>query len=354
MILTGEQKNAIRQHIQRFHDYMKQEQFQQDQAERKQRITFFKNELKNRLNEFSEADFETIISLLWASRMWGNKTYLAQKIVNDNGLDKIKEELKKLVKSKYPEQAYSRFLQEIKGMGPASVTEILTYLHPDHCGIWNRQARNALKILKITDHINPEKYALSTAEYKLFNELLRAIAAELQDLNIQDVDLLMVDFFLYEVAKSTQFPVEKVSGRGTTEFDHNEIKDLIAQIGSSLGFDTDTEVKVAHGAVVDVVWRARIANLGLVTYVFEVHRSGSIDSLILNLQKAFNAPSVQKVIAVSDEAQLDRIKRECDGLPEEFRRALRFWEVSKVLETGEHLQKVMESIDTLDLIEDTI
>ncbi len=354
MILTGEQKNAIRQHIQRFHDYMKQEQFQQDQAERKQRITFFKNELKNRLDEFSEADFETIISLLWASRMWGNKTYLAQKIVNDNGLDKIKEELKKLVKSKYPEQAYSRFLQEIKGMGPASVTEILTYLHPDHCGIWNRQARNALKILKITDHINPEKYALSTAEYKLFNELLRAIAAELQDLNIQDVDLLMVDFFLYEVAKSTQFPVEKVSGRGTTEFDHNEIKDLIAQIGSSLGFDTDTEVKVAHGAVVDVVWRARIANLGLVTYVFEVHRSGSIDSLILNLQKAFNAPSVQKVIAVSDEAQLDRIKRECDGLPEEFRRALRFWEVSKVLETGEHLQKVMESIDTLDLIEDTI
>jgi len=79
-----------------------------------------------------------------------------------------------------------------------------------------------------------------------------------------------------------------------------------------------------------------------------------MDSLILNLQKARSAPSVQKVVAVSDEAQLDRIRKECDGLPEGFRRSLRFWEVLDVLETGEHLQKAMASIDALDLIEGTV
>jgi hypothetical protein len=101
-----------------------------------------------------------------------------------------------------------------------------------------------------------------------------------------------LDFFLYEVAQSAKGTVE-VGVRPERElrlqegeFDHDEIRDLLADIGGSLGFDTDTEVKVAHGARVDVVWRARIANLGLVTYVFEVHRSGSMDSLILNLQKA--------------------------------------------------------------------
>jgi len=333
---------------------MRGDQFKKDMEERKERITFFQKELKNRLDEFSEADFETIISLLWASRMWGNKTYLAQKIVNENGLEKLREQLKNLANTNEPESAYSRFLQEIKGLGPASVTEILTYLYPSRCGIWNRQAREGLKILKITDEINLNKYVLSAEEYKKFNELLENIAAELHLNGIDDVDFLMVDYFLYEVAQTPHSIGETGKPAKSAMFDHDEVKELLAQIGTSLGFDTDTEVKVAHGAVVDVVWRARIANLGLVTYVFEVHRSGSIDSLILNLQKAFNAPSVQKVIAVSDEAQLDRIKRECDGLPEEFRRALRFWEISEVLETGEHLQKVMESIDTLDLIEDTI
>jgi hypothetical protein len=139
------------------------------------------------------------------------------------------------------------------------------------------------------------------------------IGKQLKQAGIPEVDLLLVDFFLYEVAQSVKVAV-KPGGPLTSstikpeDFDHNEVRDLLADIGTSLGFDADTEVRIAHGAQVDVVWRARIANLGLVTYVFEVHRSGSMDSLILNLQKARGASSVQKVIAVSDEAQLDQIR----------------------------------------------
>lgn len=357
LTLTEAQQAAIGRYLDVFRRYMATEAFQRDQADRKARVDFFQRDLPRRLDELSEADFETIISQLWASRMWGNKTYLAQKIINDNGIDRLRSELKRLVESDDPEQAYSRFLQAIKGMGPASVTEILTYLHPDRCGIWNRQARDALKVLGITDRVNPDKYTLSAQEYRTFNRLLQLIAQQLTQAGIPDVDLLLVDFFLYEVAqaeKAEPKPPERPDvAKPIISFDHDEVRDLIVQIGTSLGFDTDTEVKVAHGAVVDAVWRARIANLGLVTYVFEVHRSGSIDSLILNLQKARSAPSVQKVIAVSDEGQLEQIRRECEGLPEEFRRALRFWPVTEVLSTAEHLQKAMESIDALGLIEDS-
>ncbi|NOZ28518.1 MAG: hypothetical protein GXP39_10765 [Chloroflexi bacterium] len=358
--LTEAQQAAIKQYLDAFRRYMATEAFQRDQAERQARVEFFQQELPRRLDELSEADFEAIINRLWASAMWGNKTYLAQKIVNDNGIDRLRSELKRLVESDDPEQAYSRFLRAIKGMGPASVTEILTYLRPERCGIWNRQAREALKILGITDRVNPDKYMLSAQEYRTFNWLLQLIAQELARAGVPDVDLLLVDFFLYEVAQAkkvraeTGLPEPLEGAQPTETFDHDEVRDLIVQIGAGLGFDTDTEVKVAHGAVVDAVWRARIANLGLVTYVFEVHRSGSIDSLILNLQKARSAPSVQKVIAVSDEDQLERIRRECEGLPEEFRQALRFWPVTEVLGTAEHLQRVMESIDALGLIEDGI
>jgi hypothetical protein len=337
---------------------METEQFQEDREDRRQRVTFFQEELPQRLEEFSEADVEIIVKQLWASRMWGNKDYLAQKIIDDNGIDELQAQFKRLVKASDAEKAYNDFLWAIKGLGPASTTEMLTYLHPETCGIWNRQAREALQAMDITNLVPPDKYRLTTAEYRTFNRLLKAIGQELEQAKIPEVDLLLVDFFLYEVAQRAKrtAPTDQTIAPPAIKpehFDHNEVRDLLADIGASLGFDADTEVRIAHGAQVDVVWRARIANLGLVTYIFEVHRAGSIDSLILNLQKARSASSVQKVIAVSDENQLSQIRRECQGLPEEFRRALRFWEVSDVLATGEHLQKVMASIGALDLIEGT-
>lgn len=355
--LTTQQEQQIEQHVAAFKRYMASDTFHKDQADRRERVAFFQQQLPERLEEFSEADVIRIVKQLWASRMWGNKDYLAQKIIDDNGIDSLREQLRALTKSEDPEAAYARFLEAIKGLGPASTTEILTYLYPERCGIWNRQARGALRALGITNHLNLKKYKLSAREYRIFNRLLKAIAGELQRSGIPDVDLLLVDFFLYEVAQRAKAAAEvegttpTIVSEEVSDFDHDEVRDLLADIGATLGFDADVEVQVAHGARVDVVWRARIANLGLVTYVFEVHRSGSMDSLILNLQKARSAPSVQKVTAVSSEDQLDRIRRECDGLPEGFRRALRFWDVSDVLQTSEHLQKAMASIDALDLIE---
>lgn len=361
IVLNEAEKKAIAEYIEAFRAYMATDQFQKDNTDRRERVAFFKRELPSKLDTFSEADVETIVKQLWASRIWGNKDYLTQKIIESNGIDVLREQIRRLIETGDPEKTYAEFLKEVNGLGPASTTEILTYLYPERCGIWNRQAREALEALGITRYVDPEKYRLSTSEYRTFNRLLRAIAGELESAAIaQEIDLLFVDFFLYEVAQAAKSGIPSgdttkvVKPLSPADFDHNEIRDLLADIGISLGFAVDTEVRIAHGAQVDVVWRARIANLGLVTYVFEVHRAGSIDSLILNLQKARSASSVQKVVAVSDQAQLDKIRKECEGLPEEFRRALRLWEVSDVLETGEHLQSVMTSISNLDLIEGTV
>ena len=169
---------------------------------------------------------------------------------------------------------------------------------------------------------------------------------------MSDVDLLAVDYFLYEIWYVEK---EKVEIRGDVieeayEFDHNEVRDFINEIGVQLGFETDTEKSIAHGARVDVVWRAKIANLGVVTYVFEVHKKGSIDSLILNLQRALNNPTVQKIIAVSDKAQLEKIRGEIKSLPEIFRKTLTFWEVSDAIRTHEKLSEVIRSINKLELV----
>lgn len=128
---------------------------------------------------------------------------------------------------------------------------------------------------------------------------------------------------------------------------HNEIIDMILDIGSCLGFESEKEVKVAKGAVVDAIWKVRIGNMGMIMYVFEVQSHGSIDSLILNLHKASYNKAVQRLIAVSDSKQLLKIKDETDPL-KNFDLVL--WDFEDVRSVHESLSSAFESINKLGLV----
>ena len=133
--------------------------------------------------------------------MIGNEQYRAQKIVSDNGIDNVRAEFRRLLDGSEPaERRYWRFLNEVKGFGPASVTEILCYLQPEKCGIWNRVAREGLRVLGIEEPVDPNSYQLTAQEYAQFNSLQRVIGDELGVAGISGVDLLLVDYFLYEIA----------------------------------------------------------------------------------------------------------------------------------------------------------
>ncbi|MBA7703984.1 hypothetical protein ES703_112781 [subsurface metagenome] len=241
----------------------------------------------------------------------------------------------------------------IKGLGPSSITELLCLTHPKEYGIWNDKARKALKILRFEGELPVNKYKIDGQEYKKFNEILKQIAYRLEANGFKDVDLLFVDYFLYEIWKDGS--IEKPMKKATLEledFDHDEIVDKLIEIGEGLGFDTDPKKKVGKGAVVDLVWRVKITNLGTIIYVFEVQRKGSIDSLIVNLQKAKRNASVQKLIVVSNKTQLENIKRSVEGLSEDFRKDLSFWDIVDVENTYQKLSEVKKSIEKLDLVKD--
>ena len=122
-------------------------------------------------------------------------------------------------------------------------------------------------------------------------------------------------------------------------------------MGIWLGFDAEKEKHIAPGAKVDVVWQAKIANLGVVTYVLEVQRKGSIDSLILNLQKAQNNPSVQRLVVVATSKDIEKIQNEIRVLPESFRKAVSYMEVFEALHASELLNEFSEIIDKLQLVQ---
>lgn len=350
-------EDKLKKAIENFSVYSNDKKFIDDTKERQERKKIFSELFQKNIDEYV---FSEIIKKLWASRIWGNKDYLVTKIIKDNGMHKIQEKMKELISKKgTPGQRYGKLLSEIKGIGPSMATELLCYSDPENCGIWNSVARNSLAWLE-TKNVPFNKYKIEDDDYDKFNNQLKELSDILKNEKYKDVDLLFVDYFLWETnskfvtdSNLRNTAKDSVKDEKNNLSRHDELRDKIAQIGSWLGFETETEKPIAIGARVDTVWKARIANLGTVTYVFEVQDKGSIDGLILNLQKSQNGDrTVQKLIVVSNETQLKKVEKEIGSLAENFRNAVVFWSDKSVDETHGNLEQVTTNIANLKLFED--
>lgn len=306
-------------------------------------VEYLKEESIKNLDEFK---FGEIISKLWATQIWFNKDYIIKKIIEVNGITKLKDELYNLLYGNETINVrYDRFRKEIKYLGTASITEILCLFNPKILCIWNDKSRKGIEKLKIENKIF-KKSSITGLEYLEIINILKEIINELKQINYPSDDFLGVDYFLFIISDLEE--IQKTNGEN--DFDHDDIRNKIFEIGNFLGFEASTEIQITKGARIDVIWEAKIANLGIVTYVFEVHKKGSIDSLILNLQKALNNPTVQKLIAATTTEQIEIIKQEIKNLPENFRKSLTFWSVKDIIETYDNLSKAIDNIKKLSLI----
>jgi hypothetical protein len=228
--------------------------------------------------------------------------------------------------------------------------------------LWNRRAYVGLNYLGIAD-LPRHNYQLTGKVYAHLCAMTESIAQEMRAMGDKAANLLTADYFLWEelqveenlsqihkpkVAAPAAVPVEKVDAV-TSAFIHDEVRDKLVDIGRWLGLQADKERKVADGAKVDAIWEVTIGNMGRVIYVFEVQTKGSIDSLLMNLLKSLNNPAVQGVVAVSDAAQIAKIKTEAAGLPN-LKDKLKCWDYVQVLEVHEALESVNEAINSLDLV----
>jgi predicted transcriptional regulator len=324
-----------------------------DVEERKDRELFFQ---RFKSEEFSEALFNEGIKKLWAMRIWGNKDYIIQKIITSNGLKKLEKTFDYCAQDRVDIGKAYKELSSIKYMGPSMVSELVCHLHPDRAGIWNSRVRIALRWLEIDGIV--DKYDLSSSEYVFLNQQLIKLSEIFSKEMDRHVNLLELDYYLWEIADAFENEVlEEGTSKKITisnKSRHHEIRDKIAGIGSGLGFEVDTEKPIAIGARVDVVWKAKIANLGVITYVFEVQDKGSIDSLIVNLQRAQSNTSVQKLIVVSDKEQLKKIKEEIESMPEILRKDITYWDSENVDKVYENLEQVTNSIAELKLVSEDI
>lgn len=334
--------------------------FDENWSERKERKEFYQSFTKQKLLAMTEDEFLEYISKLWSMLIWGNKKYVVDKLIADNGFTNLKKQLVDLLYNDTTiEKRWDAFLKNVKGLGPATISELLTYVNPQEYVIFNKTTILCYTYLGISD-MPKYNYQYTGKKYVEVCGIAKQIAVAMANAGVDDTDLLAVDYFLWDEIlpfaekkapgnKPQATPVvdKSVSAKDTKSL-HDEIKDKLVAIGELLGFESRSEVRITAGAVVDAVWEAKIGNMGKAIYVFEVQSKGSIDSLILNLKKAQNNAAVQAVVAVADEAQLAKIIKESKGVIDE--KDLRTWDSEDVLTVYDALVRAHESINKLALV----
>lgn len=336
------------------------DQFIRDMEERNERSKLYKSFGPEAIRAFTVDDLVEYLGRLWAMRMWGNKYYKVSQVIEETGFETLKQELVNLLYGEQPvEQRWDEFVANVKGLGYAAASELLSYIAPKEYAIYNGTTNKAFEYFDIP-LVTKYSYQRTGLLYVKVCEVAKEILRKLHVAGLPADDLLAVDYFFWDTMQEVDnfdFDRPKLVQQGASQRQqedapspslHNEIRDRLVDIGVLLGFESRAEVKVGAGAKVDAVWEAQIGNMGKVMYVFEVQDKGSIDSLILNLVKANNNPAVQAIIAVSDTKQLEKIKAESAGT--NIEKILKIWDTDSVLATFEHLSSAHEAINGLGLV----
>ena len=334
--------------------------YEEEAQQRKDRSNYYKSYNAKKIRSMTEDDMYEYISKLWSMLIWGNKKYIVDKLISDNGFEALKDHLIELLYGNKPiEVRWDHFHKEVKGLGPASMSELLSNVSPCDYVIFNKNTVICFNYLGIAD-MPKYDYQYTGKKYVEVCNSAKEIAGLMEQKELPDTSMIAVDYFMWdEILPLTgktvaviEAPIEAAkSSKIATKSIHSELQSKIVSIGALLGFESRAEVKIAAGAIVDAVWEAKIGNMGKAIYVFEIQSSGSIDSLILNLKKAQSNAAVQAVVAVTDEKQIEVVKRESKGVIDE--KSLRTWEAEDVIAVYDSLTRAHESINKLSLVPDS-
>ena len=157
------------------------EKLEKARSERNEHSRVYQAWTADRLEPITEEGLYEYISPLWAMRMWGNKHHVVDKVIADNGLAAVGANLSELLWSQEPiAQRWDRFRTNVKGIGPAMMSELLCKTHPQSCALWNRRAYIALDYLGVED-LPRHSYQVTGAAYERICSICQEIADELRE-----------------------------------------------------------------------------------------------------------------------------------------------------------------------------
>lgn len=211
--------------------------YEENWNERKERKAYYQSFTKDKLLAMTEEDFLEYISRLWAVLMWGNKKYVVDKLIEDNGFSTLKKQLADLLYgSASVEKRWDIFLKSVKGMGPATISELLSYMNPQEYIVFNKTTILCYGYLGIPN-MPKYNYQYTGKKYTEVCTIAKEIASSLKKAGAADSDLLAVDYFLWDeilplaekdvpTTDAISISQEPVSARDSRSL-HDEIKDKL-------------------------------------------------------------------------------------------------------------------------------
>lgn len=257
--LTGEQIVILNEFGNKYLEWLKTSKGEQNLLDHINHRDYLKKKLsKESILKLKEDDFRDFIKFLWASNVWGNKDwYIDNRILQpNNDLENILTELNKLLfDSNEIETRYDDFRANIKGLGPAYLTEILHFMFPEKYCLWNEKPKNVLPFLKL-NNLLPErifKYGIKNGgDYIIILENLEIILKSLNKLGLKNfLDLDMFFWFIYDEIlpkikeneiKTSEQDEEIVLETGIID-SHEGAGYYLLEIGKMLGYSTYTPDK---------------------------------------------------------------------------------------------------------------
>jgi len=345
----------LKQIMPRFEEFLETDLAKQWEEDRKQKDIFIKEYLsKEAIDNIDEGVLRDLIHHLWSFAGWTNFDWLLEQMM-ESGLPKIKQKLKDLLHSEKPIEVRFDAMREIKMVGAASISEILAQWNPMKYAIYNRRSKAGLIKLGVDPKLLPKSSQINGSQYLKFCNLVQSVFKEINKMYPEINDLLKLDFLLHYLATEYEEMIPPSSEMEIKEeFDHDDVVDQVLQLGDGLGFDVKKEYYITKGCKIDAIWRTRVANLGSVAYAFEVHRKGSRDSAILNLQRCKKDPSIQKVIIVSTKDEIEKFKEEISALPEDFRESVGYFNVNDLQKALEQLNTLREILASIGLLKSSL
>lgn len=322
--------------------------------ERDEKDKFFaKHFSEQAVEELDEGTLRELIHLLWSFSGWTNKDFLLQEMLQ-SGLPPIRHAFRYLLYSNDPVKRRLDYMKRtVRMMGVASISEVLSHKDHQKFPIWNRRSRRGLVRIGIPDTQLPKTVQISGAQYEAFCLLAQQVCSQIRADYPDISDLFKLDFFLFFISlqdSDTEIAEPLTEAPFAGDFEHGAVIDQLLELGDGLGFEVAKEFAVSHGCRIDAIWKSRVANLGNIAYAFEVHRKGSRDSAILNLQRVRRDPAVQKVILVSSSKELDQFKLEIATLDESFRNSVGYLQVQALQNALNHLQGLKDILTGLGLL----
>jgi hypothetical protein len=188
----------LRQHLETYREHILRDPalYAREAAERRRLCAHFQDWSAERLLDMDAAGLHGYLSDLEAFDTWSRKQDMVDKLIQDNGLDPLRRALADLQWGLDPlPRRWDLFKAGVKGFGPAIMSEILCYAHPDQCMVWNRRSYTGflkLGVRKLPLH----GYQLTGGKYAELTLTAQAIADQMKDYGIQDVSLPAVDTLL--------------------------------------------------------------------------------------------------------------------------------------------------------------